>query len=112
MKETKYNSKEIEDKYNLISINELMTLLGYTDKRSVRNWCAKKRIPIIELGKNEYVNRTNITELIQSQLPIQGSRPPADRDTPGSGSNMEVKYVPESKIVAKYLAKYERKNKT
>lgn len=103
---------EIELKYNLIAINELMTLLGYTDKRSVRNWCEKRRIPIIELGKKEYIHKTVITGMIQEGLPAIGSRPPAERDTPGQGSEMDAKYVPESEIVAKYLAKYERKNKT
>jgi len=112
MKDESITTNEIQLKYNLISLNELMILLGYADKRPVRNWCHRKRIPIIELGKLEYINKSIIMQIIQEGAPGVGNRPPVDMDTPSSSSKMEAKYVPESKIVAKYLAKYERKDNT
>ena len=112
MKDATQNTNEIEMKYNLIALNELMTLLGYNDKRSVRNWCEKKHIPIIELGKKEYIHKTFITQIVQDSLPVIGSRPPTDINTPSPGSKMETRYVPDNIIISKYLKKYESKNKT
>ena len=45
------------DKYGLKNINELRELLGYKDIRSVRTWCIENGLPIMTIGKKEYLNQ-------------------------------------------------------
>ncbi len=42
----------INDK--LIEIRELLELLGYSDMRSLRNFCTENKIPLFNLGKKTY----------------------------------------------------------
>ena len=46
------------EKYELKNINELRDLLGYKDIRAVRSWCKKNGLPIITVGKKEYLNQS------------------------------------------------------
>jgi hypothetical protein len=48
--EVKYN------KYNLILIEELEALLGYSDLKYTRNWCRENEIPILKIGKRRYIH--------------------------------------------------------
>lgn len=40
---------------NLIILSELAEHLGYTDERSVLNWCKNNKIMVVRMGKNKYV---------------------------------------------------------
>jgi hypothetical protein len=40
---------------DLIILSELAEHLGYTDERSVLNWCRKNKIMVIHAGKRKYV---------------------------------------------------------
>ncbi len=38
----------------LLKIDEIMELLGYSDARTVENWCMEHKIPLFKLGKVTY----------------------------------------------------------
>ncbi len=46
------------EKYGLKNINELRELLGYKDIRTVRSWCKENGLPIMTIGKKEYLNES------------------------------------------------------
>jgi hypothetical protein len=41
------------------SIEEIKTILGYSDLRTVRKWCIDNNVLIIKQGKTEFVFETN-----------------------------------------------------
>lgn len=43
-------------KNELMNINELKELLGYTEYKSVKKWCAKNDVPIIQVGASKYTH--------------------------------------------------------
>lgn len=101
MKNGNCNNNGFEEKYNLIGLEELMGLLGYTDERSVRKWCSDNQIPILELGKRRYIHKDIIMQMINEGLSVNGNRAPVENSKPGAA------YTPENEVVSKYLNKYE-----
>ncbi|MBL7930525.1 MAG: hypothetical protein JNL60_01400, partial [Bacteroidia bacterium] len=53
---------------DLVDIQDLMLLLGYTDPRSVKKWCKQRDIPILSLGLKKYVSQHILTQYIDNQL--------------------------------------------
>jgi hypothetical protein len=53
---------------NLIEINQLLEILGYSDLRSVRTWANKNKIPLIAIGKKTYCARNFIDLIIENQI--------------------------------------------
>ena len=53
---------------NLIEINELLDILGYSDLRSVMAWANKHKVAIITLGKKTYCARKFIDLIIENQI--------------------------------------------
>lgn len=52
----------------LVDINEILDLLGYEDERSVLSWCSKNKIPVIKMGKKNYVLSNFIETFIETEL--------------------------------------------
>ena len=55
---------------DLIEIKELFELLGYTEQRSLQNWCKKNKIPLIQIGKKTYTVRYFIDKFILEKLDL------------------------------------------
>lgn len=53
---------------DLIDIKDLSELLGYTDQRSIQNWCKRNKIPLIPLGKKTYTVRHFIDGIITDKV--------------------------------------------
>ena len=51
----------------LMPIESLMELLGYTDTRSVKKWCEGK-IPLIEVGKRTYTIEAMVDAYFESEF--------------------------------------------
>lgn len=52
----------------LVDIKEILDLLGYEDERSVISWCSKNKIPVIKMGKINYVLINFIETFIETEL--------------------------------------------
>ena len=52
----------------LIDINEVIDLLGYENERGVRTWCKNNKIPVIKMGKKDYVLNDFIETFIEKEL--------------------------------------------
>ncbi len=55
-------------KNKLMDIQEILNLLGYEDERSVINWCKKNKVPVIKMGKKNYVLSDFIETFIEKEL--------------------------------------------
>ncbi len=97
---------------DLVDIQDLMLLLGYTDPRSVKKWCKEKEIPIISLGLKKYVSQQILTQYIDTQLVtfVRGNKVNEieyEKSNEVTEFHREKSYQPKDKIISKYLAKYE-----
>lgn len=105
---------------DLVDIQDLMTLLGYSDERSIKRWCKARGIPIVSLGLKRYVLQHYLTQYIDNQLVIfdnghvdqkpasESENKKAQRKTKRIGKGT---YDPGNEIIAKYLTKYESSDK-
>jgi len=57
-------------KENLVELNELMKILGYSDERSVKKWCKRNIIPLFKAGSKIYTLSHYLTQYIDNQLVI------------------------------------------
>lgn len=53
---------------DLLEINELGSILGYSDLRSTRDWCNKFNVPLFGLGKRTYTCYQYLEEHIQTLI--------------------------------------------
>ncbi|HXD93315.1 MAG TPA: hypothetical protein VNX01_08885 [Bacteroidia bacterium] len=53
---------------DLIEINELLDLLGYSDLRSVRKFCMENKIPLFNLGKKTYTINNFLDAVIANEF--------------------------------------------
>lgn len=83
-----------------IELRELMSILGFTDERSIRKWCNAHIIPVIIMGLKKYILSRYITQYIDNQIVIFENR---DQEK----ITKKESYKPKNKIIADYLAKYE-----
>lgn len=63
----------------LVEIQELSTILGYSELRSIREWCERSGIPLFKLGKRTYTFCSYIEDFIQksiSENKIDGQKDP------------------------------------
>src|SRR6185437_11251200 len=58
----------LDVKFDLIEINDIMDLLGYSDLRSVRKFCIANELPIINLGMRTYTIAKFLQVIIYNQL--------------------------------------------
>lgn len=97
---------------DLVDIQDLMLLLGYTDPRSVKKWCKQRDIPILSLGLKKYVSQHILTQYIDNQF-VKFVKDGKVNEIKSKKSNevtefrYEKSYQPKDKIISKYLAKYE-----
>jgi hypothetical protein len=47
----------------VILLNDLLDLFGYTDLRSIINWCKNRGVTIHKLGKKKYVKTINLLKV-------------------------------------------------
>jgi hypothetical protein len=100
---------------DLIDIQELMVLLGYSDERSVKKWCKAKEVPIIVLGLKKYISSQYLTQYIDNQLVIfvggieskNTSSETENRYVKKKAKRIKGLYNPGNEIISKYLTKYE-----
>lgn len=89
-----------------VVIEELMSFLGYSDYRSVFNWCKRQKIRVLKLGLKKYVKAVEISELIENQLINFES----ERQNHKKSNLKNPTYKAQNEIVAKYLSKYEKQD--
>lgn len=53
---------------DLVEITKIYELTGFTDLRSVKKWCALKKIPLFQVGKRIYTIATFLEMYIESEL--------------------------------------------
>jgi predicted thioredoxin/glutaredoxin len=53
---------------DLVELTALKALLGYTDIRTIRAWCGRNNVPIVLLGRKNYVHEQSINSIIEGQL--------------------------------------------
>ena len=58
----------LDIKFDLIEINDIMDLLGYSDLRSVRKFCIANELPLINLGMRTYTIAKFLQVIIYNQL--------------------------------------------
>lgn len=104
---------------DLVDIQDLMKLLGYTDERSLKKWCKSHEIPIVTMGLKKYILSHYLTQYIDNQCVIfvkgkteqdidsQSDRKKEQKAKPGNRGS----YQPKNEIIQKYLAKYESNSK-
>jgi cell shape-determining protein MreC len=91
---------------DFVSIEELMSFLGYSDFRSAFSWCKRYSITVLKVGLKKYVKASEISELIENQL-INFEEGRADtRKLP----ERKPKFQAQNEIVSKYLSKYEKQS--
>lgn len=54
----------------LIPIEKLMEHLGYADIRSVRKWCDKNKVPIIDMGKRSYTLSPFLNLMVEGKFSV------------------------------------------
>lgn len=52
----------------LIEVSELAEILGYSDERSIENWCKKNKVPLFHIGKKTYTIKNFIDRFISQKL--------------------------------------------
>lgn len=107
---------------DLVDIQDLMLLLGYTDPRSVKKWCKQRDIPILSLGLKKYVSQHILTQYIDNQLVkfekttkiVTEFNQESDQKQrqQKDGAKHPGAYKPENDMVSKYLSKYEARIKS
>jgi hypothetical protein len=55
-------------KENLVDLNELMEILGYSDERSVKKWCKQNKVPLFHIGTRKYTLTNFLTTHIENLL--------------------------------------------
>ena len=67
-----YNDKEfnsgLNKKFDLINIVDIMELLGYSDKRSLRSFCIANKVPLFNFGKKTYTLKNFLQIIVFHQL--------------------------------------------
>jgi hypothetical protein len=53
---------------NMLEINELQKILGYTDERSVRTWCKNHKVPLMGVGKRTYTFEIFLQRFLDDEL--------------------------------------------
>ena len=99
----------------LIDIQDLMSLLGYTDPRSVMKWCRRNLIPVISFGLKKYIFQQNLTQYIDNQCvtfvnkeKTTALESESEKNPPKEKVETKTKKsLTLSKIVSKYITKYE-----
>lgn len=69
MEESKFEASgknSLVDK--LTEVKELAEILGYSDERSIENWCRKNKVPLFHIGKKTYTIRNFIDRFISEKL--------------------------------------------
>jgi hypothetical protein len=95
---------------NLIGFQEMMKILKYKDKRSIKKWCEENRVPIIELGKNKFIDRSFLEKIISAEAEVKGHRAPINNNVPKAASRKAD--VTGNEMYLKYLAKYESNSRS
>jgi hypothetical protein len=53
---------------DLINISDIMELLGYSDKRSLRSFCIANKVPLFNFGKKTYTLKNFLQIIVFHQL--------------------------------------------
>ncbi|MGZ3750591.1 MAG: hypothetical protein ACXVP0_06435 [Bacteroidia bacterium] len=119
---------------DLFELEKLMELLGYKDPRSVKKWCERNLIPILEIGVKQYILSSFLEKNIENQITMFAksnkispeqilARANSHNKVEDANTNLDItdletapkiikSFKPQNEIVSKYLLKYEANGKS
>ena len=77
-----------------ISIDEVRSLSGYSDLRSIRKWLAELHVELLRIGKNYCVSKSDFEAAINNKY----------RNKNTNTQQVKPKYTPKSKCEKEFLA--------
>lgn len=63
---------------SLMKLEELMTLLGYKDLRTIKGWCSSNKVPIIPIGSSRFVHSWTVEIAILKEIQLAFARKDMD----------------------------------